>query len=230
MIGIRELKRSTILKQNTIIQKIKELTDQKNEIADNAQANEPENMNLMCFDEQYAKKIANNEESQSMVSVDNHVELLVDRIKFHQSELSKALQEYLQKDNNEDQGYELTQMPVSESLLLILDPLSKVPDIGLAIGMKSSVVMPLLLQLYKSGVQDDRVYADHLCKVDSKYYSNDDVITIIEKNNKLHKRKKKSNGDNHDDINDQNEYNNVDQEQLNDPQDVNNDDDNKNQN
>jgi hypothetical protein len=230
MIGISELKRSTILKQNTIIQKIKELTDQKNEIADNDQLNEAETMNLMCFEDQYASNIANNEKSQSMVSVDNHQELLINRINFHSSELSKALQENLQKDNNEDNGDNLTQMPLSESLLFILDPLSKVPDTGLAIGMKSSIVMPVLLHLYKSGVQDDRVYADHLCKVDSKLYNNDDVITIIEKNSKLHKRKNINNEINHDENNDHNDNNDIDQERLNDAPDVGNDDDNDNQN
>jgi hypothetical protein len=141
MIGISELKRSTTLKQNTIIQKIKELTDQKNKIAHDDQLNEEESMNLLCFNDQNAGNVANNELSQLMIRVDNHQELLLDRIKFHSLELAKALQENLQKNNNEDDGNNLSQMPLSESLFFVLDPLSKVPDTGLAIGMKSSIVI-----------------------------------------------------------------------------------------
>lgn len=121
-------------------------------------------------------------------------------------------------------------MPLSESLFFVLDPLSKVPDSGLAIGMKSSIVMPILIDLYKAGVQDDRIYVDNLSKVDSKLYNKDDVIAMIKKNDKLYKRKKINNEINNDENNDHIDDNNIDQMQLDNDPDIVNDDDNDNQN
>lgn len=180
---------------DTLIQKLYELSTFKNLIADNTQSIFRDESLILTYSDEDANNIANSVESNSYLIDPNHEDVLESRINDLTSQLVNAFQERLRKENNKNDGINLTKCSQSENILLVLDPLSEMADNGVAIGQNAAFILPILLMLLKAGVQDDRQYEER--KRASVLIDDNDILKIIDRNNKRNKRNKNTTNDNY---------------------------------
>jgi len=195
--GLRQAKRYIDYRSDTLVQKLFEMSTVKNQIAESTQSKNENELLFLQYDKEDAKEIANNEDSVSYLNDSNHEDILNTKIDHLVHQLANAFQERLKKENNKNNGMNLTDISKSENILLILDPLVEKSDVGVAIGANASIILPNLLLLLKAGVQDDRQYLDK--KKKSILLKDADIPAIIEKCKKRFKRNKNNKNENFDD-------------------------------
>jgi hypothetical protein len=196
-IGVRKLKQLSKLRHDTITVKIDQLSRNKSHIATHTQQESTNADDSLSFTEAEASSIANCQVSSDLM---NEAQSIDEMVEHHTHHLKVALQNQLMISNNMNNGINLTNTPSSQNIFLHLDPLSNEPDIGLAVGGDAcNFILPLLLDLLKSRVQDERQYQNRKKESILLNDSNMDAIKIRHK-----KRKRKSNNANENENENQN--------------------------